>query len=439
METNIKKIELNFNDLINFNLPLNSTFELIIHLNNVKYEFRINIKENCDKLLVLGSGAVPIEQIKRFKDKPYYNRLTWNFNVSTIYFNDPTRYLNNELQGGWGIGIEEDWYLKNIKDIILKISQKCNIINENILFFGSSMGGFMALFLATMVKQSKALVDIPQLNMNIYMEKHWNNIKKFSFNNKSDDYVLKNYSHRINIIDMIKKENYIPDATLILNYSHLFDIKQQYAYFFGEELNKINFTENSNFIKVIIHGKIKGHAPLSNEETYKLINFVFNKKSINDWMENLNEYRYPKTTVSSKQVNLLNKYLTARIDIKNYGVINNTVEIIKNSDMESTIDYPSWFSDQNGKGVVLNSYAESINLLIKCYNDGELLIKFMGVDYRNKENQRLPIYIKYTNIYVNNENVNEHERIACHDQPLIFKKKVKDGEIISLNVSWTSI
>ena len=182
-------ISIEYDSIDNLELPFESICELKIKFGDVLYEFVINLKQNSDKMIVLGSSSIPYEYLDYWDGKPYYNRWKWDFTESFICYNDPTRYLGKRIPGLWGIGTEDNYYLKNIKNIILKITSKFNISNENILFFGSSMGGFMSLLLSTMVKGSKAIADIPQLDLENYREGNWYNIKKFCFKNLSDEYI----------------------------------------------------------------------------------------------------------------------------------------------------------------------------------------------------------------------------------------------------------
>ncbi len=421
-----KKITIEYENIDDFVIPLNTLFELTVLYNNVKYEFLINIKKNNDKLIVLGGGFMPQDKVKKFKDKPYYMRWSWEFKESVIYYNDPTRYLNSMFRGGWGIGTEDDYYLENIKNILLKLTSKCNILNENILFYGSSMGGFMSLLLATMVKQSTALADIPQLDVS--KDTYWDEFKEICFNNKSEKHILENYGYRLNFIQMMKKENYIPNAIMVLDYSFKYDVKSQYSSFFSEKLNEIPFHKNSNNIKVFIVGKNNGHFHLSQDETMYLIDNIINKKLISSLPSNYDKF------IDENQ-NLLWKYLTARFDIKNFGRFNNKITIVENSDDKSLISTPEWFTNYQGEGTVIHSTKGKLTLKIKCHNDGELFIWLKGIDFRDSSG-RIPIYINFTNIYINDEKICEEDTLVTHDKPFVFKKRVKDSEIINLIVSW---
>ena len=67
------------------------------------------------------------------------------------------------------IGVKNQWYLETLSKIIRKLAKNQNVIEDNILFFGSSGGGFISLCLATLIKNSKVLVNNLQfLLLNYY-------------------------------------------------------------------------------------------------------------------------------------------------------------------------------------------------------------------------------------------------------------------------------
>lgn len=265
------------NDLSKLKFPLNEKFGLIILSNNVKYEFILNIK-NSDKLLVIGSGALPLDYREKFLNRPLFHRISWEFENSVIYYNDPTRYLNKELVGGWGLGTMENWYLNEISNIIKIIANKIfKYTNEkekfkNIIFYGSSMGGFMSLQLSILIKNSTAIAEIPQLDL---CEWHYWHTLKLLFGNLDISEIKKKFNYKLNIMELITKEKYIPNAYLILDCSSQRDFETQYKNFFNN-LNKLPFTENNNVnkIKIRIDGKNKGHRQLSKPEICEFIENV---------------------------------------------------------------------------------------------------------------------------------------------------------------------
>lgn len=133
---------------------------------------------------------------------------------------------------------------------------------------------------------------------------------------------------------------------------------------------------------------------------------------------------------------LLIKYVTARIDIKNHGKKDNTVLINKTFNFNADVEYPIWFETDNGQGLSIECYTGVIDFQIKCINHGDLSIRFRGIDSTDKKGNRFPIHIDYTNIEINNKKIIKTNRLTWHDEPFTYSKKVKDGEIIRIRAEW---
>lgn len=280
-------IQCELDEIKNQDFPLNKRCGLIVYINNVKYEFLLNLKKS-EQLLVLGSGARYGTQTLEQKHRPYFNRFTWDFEMSTLNYNDPTTYLNDEIVCGWGVGTKEDFYLENISLIISEIAKNIGITPENMVFYGSSAGGFMSIMLSTMIKKSIAIAEIPQLDLTDYYPVHWNRIKKYSFDNISEEEIKEKYYHRISVIEQIKKENYIPDIYLIFDCSCQEDYMNMYIPFFNS-LNQLPY-ENDNHIRIRIDGKHQGHHVLDKESAMNLVENVFklHYANIEDYKNELN-------------------------------------------------------------------------------------------------------------------------------------------------------
>jgi len=133
---------------------------------------------------------------------------------------------------------------------------------------------------------------------------------------------------------------------------------------------------------------------------------------------------------------LLKKYYTARIDIKNQGSNTNQIIILENNDLNSKISQPGWFKDYMGIGTKISSYEGILDLKIKCINDGLLKIYLRSPDIRDINNHRFPIYIDFTHFSVNEDIIFDENKLITHDHPYIFTKNVHDSEIINLHFQW---
>lgn len=131
---------------------------------------------------------------------------------------------------------------------------------------------------------------------------------------------------------------------------------------------------------------------------------------------------------------LLNKFATARIDFKNFG--NNNDLIIIDNFGSAKIYKPDWLNDGSGRGTVVESSEGFLDLELKCVNSGLLKIWFRGIDYRDKNKNRFPICIDYTNIKINNDIILEKNKLTNHDEAFFYQKNVEDGEILKVHVKW---
>lgn len=270
----IKEFILDMYDLENAEFPLNELFSLQINHNNVKYEFLIRFSSNNKNLICFGSGAFDPKKIS----PPIYNRFSWQtqFDESVIYYNDPTLYINpkvplkwgaTNLSLGWGVGKSEEWYLSIIADIIHSLALKKNIKHENILFFGSSGGGFTSIILATLIKNSAAMANNPQIFCK-NLKDHFDNIIKTCFDDLDSETALTQYKYRFDVIEMFKRENYIPPITYLLNVNSEIDLLDHFVPF----INSLPSLKFDNRVNVVLYQSEDGHnGVMDKEETIKMI------------------------------------------------------------------------------------------------------------------------------------------------------------------------
>lgn len=148
------------------------------------------------------------------------------------------------------------------------------------------------------------------------------------------------------------------------------------------------------------------------------------------------KYYMNKTNIPLDALPELEKYVTARINLKNIGNQENTIEIIKNSDINSKIDYPQWFSNETGKGLLIHSTKCNLDLEIKCINRGELIISLLGMGFTDKIGNFFPIFITFTSFKINDEEILSEPVSAWHNEPYHFKRIVKNSEIVKIHVEW---
>ncbi len=265
-------ITLEIKDLIDFDFPYNELFGLEVIDNNIKYEFLIRFSNYNKRLLCFGSGAVARKGSKAI-NPPIFNRYSWNeeFNESILFYNDPTLYLSDNLRLGWGVGTTDDYYLETIAKIIDIISKNLEIKQKNILFYGSSGGGFTSIQLATLIKKSTALVNNSQFILrNFNLSGHYDDMIKTCFK-KIDGEYLNKYEYRLNVLEMFKKEEYIPPIIYYVNAGSQRDINKQCIPFING-ISELSFFDDN--IQIFLYNSENEHDPLNKKDSIKLIKMV---------------------------------------------------------------------------------------------------------------------------------------------------------------------
>lgn len=220
------------------------------------------------------------------------------------------------------------------------------------------------------------------------------------------------------------------------------------------EIKKYLFEEASvdnNFIDV---NRLKDYFRYISENNYNNPNLNIKEASFNELIK-INKFVSEKKEDLEKETKnieneinsqffnenaeFLKKYLDSRIDIKNYGNKTNDISLLFVDDSSLNITQPSWFNDDEGIGTIINSAKGYLNLAFKCVNDGKLIMSFKGIDYRDKNRNRIPIYIDYTYVVINDEIIIDESTVSWHDNPFIFEKEVSDGEIITMEVKWRPV
>lgn len=140
----------------------------------------------------------------------------------------------------------------------------------------------------------------------------------------------------------------------------------------------------------------------------------------------------------SHDVRKSHKHDLARLDIKNFGDYSNSLIILENSDQNIFQTFPDWFSNDEGKGVVIESYSGNLDFKIKIIKDGNLKISLKSMDLKNENGERINQFIEYTSFKINNEEFIMNPRLCAHNKPYPIQKSVHDSEILDIHLEWTT-
>ena len=133
----------------------------------------------------------------------------------------------------------------------------------------------------------------------------------------------------------------------------------------------------------------------------------------------------------------------ARVDFFNVGVAENKVEVIsKAPDNALRVDWPSCFQTVTGVGCIIHVVGEQCDCMkvrIKCVHDGKFRIDLRGIDYVwIVPGKRLPLWITYTALLVNNDEILEKPVDVWVNEPFTYARDVQDGEELDVEIRWRS-
>ena len=272
-----KIFEMNLEDIENFNFPYDELFGLKIVHNFEYYCFLIRFSSKSDKLICFGSGAE--ERNEKNFNSPVFHRQSWHseFDASVIYYSDPIFLHSKTAICGWCVGTPQEYYLIYIKEMLEKLCINKNIKNHNMLFFGSSAGGFTSMQLGAFFKKSKVLVDNPQVDIRNFNERpyYYETFLKTCFQDMDKELVEKKFSDRFNVFSTFKKENYLPKIYYILELFSDVDFEDNLIPFL-RGIKKLNLVNSKNSVQIMIYNEHGSHTPLNKVETIKLINNLSN-------------------------------------------------------------------------------------------------------------------------------------------------------------------
>lgn len=278
-----EKITIHYDQLDKFQFRSTEPFLLSVKRDGVLFDFLIKMKKRSSHLIIFGSGAMNYLE-KRVKP-PYFQRLSWmnDLEDSVIFYNDPTLYLGEELLLGWGQGTTDRFYLKDIAAILEILIKKSQVPFKNVLFYGSSGGGFMSLILSGYLEESSVLVNSPQTCITQWLKVPVQQVFKRSYPNMSEQEIIHEFPERIDVIKFYKQRKYVPKIYYLQNAYCKLDLENHLIPFM-QGLRKMGADCHVNPVKIDLYYNVQpgpaalpeigGHGALGKEDTINYINKV---------------------------------------------------------------------------------------------------------------------------------------------------------------------
>jgi hypothetical protein len=192
--------------------------------------------------------------------------------------------LSEEMLGGWGIGTRDSWPLLNLLDHIAHLKDKYGY--KNIVFCGSSLGGYMALQL-DILAQSRGLdvgsggayAENPQTNLFTYLiGRHIDLLASVGFSVPSRDFVPEEFRDRFDVGTLIDREGFAPRGLLVIKESDTHHYKDQLPHL-TSAITRLGSKDLT--VEVIpAADDPTGHTPLTLEQMTPRIEALLNRRGL---------------------------------------------------------------------------------------------------------------------------------------------------------------
>ncbi|WP_414043566.1 glycosyl transferase [Macrococcus sp. EM39E] len=260
---------INFEDLNKKFIIKNNNLAIKVIKDGIDFYFKLALKDKFQPLVVFSNGAFNTSKAT----PPVFMRNSWHeeYEFSAVFIDDRTVH-NNSLRIGWGVGTKDRHYIKDYYEVIAKI---CDIINKeskDVYYFGSSAGGFMSIYLATLHKGATAIANNPQTYVTRYNKIAVDKLFKSVFPDMLETDIKKKFAVRFSLINAMKRNGNTPRIYYIQNARCVGDMKKHCEPFM-EALKKYSIP--SRKIQFIFYNNDKmGHDPISKEDTIRMIHSI---------------------------------------------------------------------------------------------------------------------------------------------------------------------
>lgn len=297
-------------------------------------------KEGARKVVVFLPSAQPVSSDPV---NPVFHRWSWERGIRgahVLSFSDPVLYEAN-IHASWFFSDSCDDVIKRMEYSLRKILKVFNLNDDDVLFYGSSMGGFGALMLSSLFDGAMAIAEVPQLNMiNYPYVSAKKAVSDKVLSGQDFDQFCRIYPEKSSVIERFKSNNYIPPFKLITNSKD--EGSREHIEFLGELYDAKDCFKRWGDYSLCFLSEDIGHKPLQTVQGVSIINEVLGSgwkvHQVVEEYETIDELDYK--AILNKAVALASevKYIRTEEDSNKYSEAKEL--LYKASDVNSQADWP---------------------------------------------------------------------------------------------------
>lgn len=151
---------------------------------------------------------------------PFFPRWSWASGFDewdVVSLSDPMLHAAPELHASWFVSTTTD-ITKELAGFVAELCALRDIPTNMVTFYGSSMGGFGALMIAASLPGSRAIAEVPQLDLRKYPDaRALADVESLALGGTSLEAIEAQYPERINVLARFRQSDYIPPLSIITN------------------------------------------------------------------------------------------------------------------------------------------------------------------------------------------------------------------------------
>ena len=171
---------------------------------------------------------LPSAQRKDNRRVPVFHRWTWSRHFSdcdVMSVSDPFLHVDERILGGWLLGDRQTWLLEDVLKHVAYLQSKLGY--ENVVFCGSSLGGFCAIQAGGMaaangveVGSGGVYAENPQINLLTYKaESEVDLLARTSFGAASRTEIAEEFQVRLNVVKTLEAYSSVPRGLVVIKES----------------------------------------------------------------------------------------------------------------------------------------------------------------------------------------------------------------------------
>lgn len=239
-----------------------------LRLRSMPIRYKVTDRPHSDSLIVM--MPTPASAARQAARKSTFSRFNWAHlwpDSEVLALADPALPLREGISGAWFIHPRVD-VIALLSRFIRDVAGARDIPLERVCLYGSSLGGFGAIAVASLLPGTTAVAEVPQIDV-----RDWNTTVVPIIEQEILDGSMEELHHkhpeRISLIDRIRTSGHVPAIRLISNAR---DPQRVHQRAFFEHIRDSDLPRTGH-VEMITTDEVRGHKLISESTAKRMVTF----------------------------------------------------------------------------------------------------------------------------------------------------------------------